>query len=905
MVPALLRLKLLLTVTTSVGTAIFCPPPRAAAASADAPPVALPAEHRAFFKTHCHRCHAGDTAEAGVRLDTLPLAITDIPTAERWQKILGVLNAGEMPPEDEPQPAPAHKAAVLEILSETMVTARRALSDTGGIAAIRRLNRREYQNTIRELLGVEIDVEGLPADSNPGGFDTAGGGLFFSSDQFEQYLTLARQALDRALAASQRSPPQTVRVEAEDEANRRVRMIFRGYQKHGYIAWKKWQASKGKPASDFGFVDDKELEFRKLVWDRESPDFADYLAREETRTGALLTVSNPNPQAGLVIPDEAPAGRYLIRARLGVLGKPDPPRSFVEIGFRGESIESAIDLIACRRVTRPMRNPEILEIAVDLPPVRRPASVDVGSQTGKRVPLGERVIVFRQRHVNSREAARFIRYQSIGETGFGVEPTIWIDWLEWEGPLVAEQATAEAVRPLVDLAATATGSQGPDEADVRALLAGFGMRAFRGTPVRPGFLKRLMTLYRDARHRDTPFLEAIKEPLAVMLASPSFLYLAEPVTRAAAAAGDGTGAVAITPSELAARLSYFLWSGPPDAALLQQAADGRLSDARVLAAEVDRLLADERARQFVSGFTHQWLDMERLDFFQFNHRLFPDFDDSVKAAARQEVYETLLQNLREDRPVRELLDADTVVINDLLADYYGIAGVKGHQFREVAVPDGLPRGGLLGMAAILAMGSDGERSSPVERGAWVLRKLLHDPPPPAPANVPQLSRHAGELLSARGLLTAHMEEPQCFQCHRRIDPIGFGLEHFDAVGRWRETEYTEVARNNRVVKSKRHPIDATGKLPDGVDFDGFFELRKAVARQHEAFARGLIEHLIAYGLGRPSGFADAELAASILAHSGKSGLTIKSMIEAIVQSEAFRTKRFDSAQPPRPDGPAN
>ncbi len=196
----------------------------------------------------------------------------------------------------------------------------------------------------------------------------------------------------------------------------------------------------------------------------------------------------------------------------------------------------------------------------------------------------------------------------------------------------------------------------------------------------------------------------------------------------------------------------------------------------------------------------------------------------------------------------------------------------------------------MGMAAILAMGSDGERSSPVERGAWVLRKLLHTPPPPAPANVPQLSRLSGKLLSAKDLLRSHMEQPQCAQCHQRIDAIGFGLEHFTATGRWRETEYTENAVRNIVRESKQHPIDSRGKLPDGTPFSSFYELRDAVAQHERDFVKGLTEHLIAYALGRPFGFADEALRDSIMEQAEPSHWTPRALIQALATSPAFRLK---------------
>jgi hypothetical protein len=526
------------------------------------------------------------------------------------------------------------------------------------------------------------------------------------------------------------------------------------------------------------------------------------------------------------------------------------------------------------------------------------------------------VIAFSQRIPNSRNAARFIRYQSVNSTGFSPEPSLWIDWVEWEGPIIDEwppQSCVELLGNAARLSESSNTSRPDSEIQAaRSIIQRFAERAFRGKPVRAEYLDQLLGLYQTKRDEGETFEEAIKTPISVVLASPSFLYLSEPIARFSASSeknrppefvarlsesssekmsGSESRATRVTPVELASRLSYFLWSGPPDESLLKRATTGELTKPAVLTSQVNRMLADERAREFISGFTHQWLHMERLDFFQFNYRLYPEFDDSVKAAARQEVYETILTLLRRDRPIGELLKSDTVVINDLLADFYGIDRVRGPHFREVEVPADQPRGGLLGMAAILAMGSDGQRSSPVERGAWVMRKMLHDPPPPAPANVPQLSRHAGKLLSARELLTAHMEEPQCYQCHRKIDPIGFGLEHFDAVGKWRETEYTEIAVNNRVRKSKEHPIDAGGQLPDGTKFEGFFELRDAVADREVAFARGLIEHLIEYALGRPFGFSDEKLAESILATSKQQKLSMRSMIHAIVQSQQFQTKR--------------
>jgi hypothetical protein len=500
---------------------------------------------------------------------------------------------------------------------------------------------------------------------------------------------------------------------------------------------------------------------------------------------------------------------------------------------------------------------------------------------------------------------------------FSQHPPLWVDWMEWEGPVVDQWPPQSHRAVLGDLSET----EKPSSEEVRAGLQSFATRAFRGKDVRPGFIDRLIGHFEERTKAGEPFLQAIKTPLSIILASPRFLYILEPSERSPepapqrspsglviltpkrpADAKDGdsptppSGRVPLTNAELANRLSYFLWSGPPDERLMDHVYSGRIGTVQMMSTgydnEVDRMLADRKVERFISGFTHQWLHMARLDFFQFNARLYPKFDESLRNSARKEVYETVRTVLAHDLPLDSLLKSDFVVVDDLLADYYGLSGVQGSAFRKVAVPEGAPRGGLLGMAAILAMGSDGERSSPVERGAWVLRKLLNDPPPPAPANVPQLSRFGEKLMPARELLTAHQEQPQCAQCHRRIDPIGFALQNFDAAGQWRDQEYAEFygATWKAVKKKELFAIEADGKLPNGRAFQGFHGLRDAVAEQKDAFARGLIESLIEYALGRPCGFSDQQLVEDILKRTKTRGMTLRSIIHALVESREFCSK---------------
>jgi hypothetical protein len=846
--------------------------------------------HKEFLTAHCVRCHDAKEANGGVRLDTIPLELATIEAAERWAKVLAVLNSGEMPPEDEPQPPAEAKGTFLEVLSKQMVVARKALADTGGAITMRRLNRREYMNTIRELLDVEVNAADLPPDDDGGAFDTVGSGLFFSSDQFEAYLRIGRAALDAAIVTGPAPEKKSQRKEVEIDVNTHVRRDYNSAVAtiEKIAAWRK----SGKPIEESGYNDLSDLNTNDaLARGRETMGSA-YLNDPATLTGAFVKLN----ESVVTIPHDAAPGPYMIRMRVAFpadapssttinmtpLLKPKPgepiPR-YLEVGTPGESGWPGIfSLVACPKVEGTMDRPEVIEI---------PVTITKG---------GNRTFGIRQRRSNGAGEVTGILnwywYYKAAERKkheFGFWRGLWVDWTEWEGPFTQQwppRSTTLAVGNL-DLAAN------PGEAEARQVIERFAERAFRGRSVKPAFVDKLVAHYVERRTAGEPFVNAIKTPLSLILSSPSFLYILEPQEgEAAAEVAADHKPVPLDDAEFANRLAYFLWASPPDSRLSSFVSAGTLRDKQKLPAEIDRMLADEKVMRFISGFTQQWLHMKRLDFFQFNFRLYPTFDGSTKESARKEVFETIRTVLDEDLPLATLLKSDFVVVNDVLADYYDIPGIRGAEFRKVAVPAGLPRGGLLGMAAILAMGSDGERSSPVERGAWVLRKLLHDPPPPAPANVPQLSRFGDNLMPARELMVAHQEQPQCAQCHRKIDPIGYGLENFDAVGRWREQEYVERYTHHKegITKKAFFPIDASGQLPDGTTFEGFEGLRDAVVKHDAAFARGFIEHLIEYALGRPVSFADEELIATILHNTKAKGYTPRDIIHGIVKSKEFQSK---------------
>ena len=840
---------------------------------------AVPA--RGFLEAHCIRCHGAEEPGGGVRLDTLPEEVsTSTAVAGRWQEVLGVLNAGQMPPDNEPQPADADKLAFLDWLSQEMVAARRKLGDARGRHVMRRLNRREYATTMRELLGVEVDVDSLPDDVGSGGFDTVGSSLFLSSDQLGRYLAIARQALRDAVRAGDKPTTQRKRSEPETQESgywaadvQKARELEAAER---YVAWK---ASPERSIKEFGFPHETEALFRTHCWGCAAP-FTYYIEQPLSRTGAYLFNARPDrDEITVTIPDDVPPGDYVVRFRAGHV--PGVPRERQFIDILGES-KSRIGLqrLVTRRVVATIDDPEIVELPIRITP-GSDHTFHVIESKNHRIELS---------WYTSLAAGEFLKPDVTPGDPRHSTVSLWLDWIEWEGPLVPEWPPASYAKVF---------PRGPTEPPspeyAREIIGTFVQRAFRGRQPEPEFLDKILALQERHVAAGKSFTDSIVESLAVVLASPSFLYLAEPLPAGVVPAKAGAPALAsvrqkLTDQEFAVRLSYFLQGGPPDDQLLAHAAAGDLRTPDVLRAEVNRLLDDPKSRGLIDGFVPQWLHLDRLDFFQFDTGLYERFDEGVKASAREQVLATMQWLLDENQPVRHLLDSDQAVVDDRMAVYYGIpddvlaAGspCRNPAWRRVTLPADSPRGGLLGTAAVLAMGSNGKRTSPVERGAFILRILLDEPPPPAPANVPMLSRLDGKAMSARERLSIHMDQAQCAYCHKKIDPPGFALEHFDAAGMWRDEELDPTG--------KKWPIDTVGTLSDGTPFQDAAELKRAVVAKSGQFVRGLTKALLEYGLGRPIGFSDAETIDAIVAQCRADDDRLRSLVHAIVAHPEFGSK---------------
>ena len=885
------------------------------------PDVSMPAKHRALLKSHCFKCHNADKQKGRVRLDDLPFNLTGAQTAERWQKILNALNSGEMPPEDEPQVSDAAKTDFLDDLANTMVAARRLLADQKGAITMRRLNRREYQNTIRELLGVEIPVGDLPSDTGSGNYDTVGANLFMSANQVEQYLALGRKALDLAFArelaagekrywryeteaisekvakfvagqidARERAGKWVEKLEqaaARPENREIVARLRRQVKNHEGNFRRLWKQIPGAPAPEsFGFRTvennaDKANAALRAYW---LPYHQYYLEQPAIDEGMYLAIQTEHPsklENGAItflvgwskgMGGQWPAGNYVIRVRAALTGQGTPDRRFIEFGVNPRGSQA----LSVHEVTGTMESPEIIEIPFffgDAKAERADRTLYIREQG-----THDHYLVTRLLH---KEGAKQMKI------GLGRPYAIWIDWVEMERIPDNDRAKPQGLAMLGDLPLDDQSKKPvkPVAQKVRTAFEQFAQEAFRGRKPGAKFIGGLIRKYETRLNAGDHPVSAFKDSLAIVLSSPMFLYLAEP--NLAAKPRPLTGL------ELATRLSYLLWGTPPDAELRQLAAAGELTEPQELAAQTTRLLDDPRSRGFSDAFTYQWLGLDRLDFFQVNLLKHRRFHNATKLAARDEIYETVAYLLQANESISNLLQSDYAVINGVLAEYYRIPGVSGDRFRRVNLPERSPRGGLLGMAAVSLMGGNGEETSPVERGAWVLRKLLHNPPPPAPANIPQIARLAGKVLTTEERLQAHQEEAQCASCHRRIDPIGMGLENFDAVGSWR-TENTYVVKDDRGKpikgKEKTWTINPAGQLHNGPKFKDYFEFREILASRVEDFARGFTEALLEYGLGRPVGFSDEPLIDEIVSAAGENEYRVRAFIHALVSLESFRQK---------------
>jgi hypothetical protein len=422
---------------------------------------------------------------------------------------------------------------------------------------------------------------------------------------------------------------------------------------------------------------------------------------------------------------------------------------------------------------------------------------------------------------------------------------------------------------------------GEQKAQARVMLKDFASRAWR-RPASDEEAERLAGLVDLVMGDGENFATGMQVALQAVLSSPNFLFRWELDDRPAD--GEGEEMEAIGPYALASRLSYFLWSSMPDEQLFARAADGSLTKPEILQEEALRLLRDPRSDAFIRNFSGQWLQTRNLDTLEPDPDIFPEFDEDLRAAMKRESELFFESVVRDDRNVLDLIEADYTFVNERLAQHYEIEGVRGGEFRRIALRPEDHRGGILGQAAVLTLTSNATRTSPVNRGKWVLEQLLGTPPPPPPPDVPELeeSKQANASASLRERLELHRASPDCAGCHSKMDPIGFALENFDAIGRWRDLD-------------GKFAIDPSGTLPGGVEINGADDLKKELASR-EDFLNTLSERMLTYALGRGTEFYDRRVINQITAKLNGQGARFSVLVTEIVASKPFRLRSIEGAK---------
>lgn len=717
-------------------------------------------EIRPLLMKSCGKCHQGDKAEAGVAFDQLVEERAGTRDRAIWKKIHVQISNKIMPPLDEEQPTAEERQKLLDWVSSHALTIRCSDSIYPGRVTIRRLNRAEYNNTIRDLFGVDFQpASTFPADDTGYGFDNIGDVLTLPPVLFERYLEAAEQVARRTIVASD-----------ED-------FITETKQDGGNIG-----------GSDVG----KEFDF----------------------------------------PVEA---EYLLRVRI-YADQAGPDLAKLSLKLDGQEIQQ-------------------YEIQA------KNANEAEWIEKRLQVSAGKHTL-----------AGGFLNDYYVQADGKTEDRNLIIVSLAVSGPIGV--LPSELPEPHRRLMIQAPLSKEEQPAAARAILSRIVPQAWRRN-VSDDEIHRLVSLVTQVTEDGGSFERGIQTAIQAVLVSPRFLFRLEQDP-------DGNSPTAVRTLdnfELATRLSYFLWSSTPDDELLEAARRGQLSDPAELDRQTRRLLADPRSRALVENFASQWLQLRNLANVSPNPKHFPKFTQELRSDMRREtelLFETIL---REDRSVIEFLTADYTFMNQRLAEHYQIEGITGDEFRRVPV-NAEQRGGLLGQASILTVTSNPTRTSPVKRGKWILDNLLASPPPPAPANVPALNestRRESMGLSLKERMAQHRTNPACASCHVLMDPLGFGLENYDATGVWRTNDGNS-------------DVDATGDLPDGRKFSGPKELRAILLERSDDFRRCFTNRLLTYSLGRGLEYFD-DCAVRKIVDQGKSeGDRMSSYILDIVHSTAFQQR---------------
>jgi mono/diheme cytochrome c family protein len=714
-----------------------------------------------FLSQWCFKCHSGERIESDRDLSKLAASPDGADASDVWRDVRRRLRRHEMPPKKAPQPPAADAAKVVAWIDARTAAAHDV--DPGRVT-LRRLSRFEYRNTIRDLYGMDVDVESrLPADEVTLGFDNVGDAMSMPPALLEKYVAVAEDVASKAIVDAAAERPFVERMEPK---------------KGGWIEF----FADGSAGTEITFPRDGDYEVRARAYGRQSG--------------------------------------------------PDP----VRMAFRVDGVVAQTADVKAQRDT-----PQIYSARLHVPKGVRRASVAFVNEYN------------RLQHPEPENIVRML----------------YVQWVEVTGPLDPAPPTAVQRELFGD-----APNRPRDRAFAKEIVRKLADRAFR-RPAADEEVERLADVVALAQKQGATFERGVQLALTAILSSPYFLYRVETDPTPDAPPHDLTG------YETATRLSYFLWSTTPDEELEALAAKDALHDPDAVAAQAKRMLRDARASTLVTNFAAQWLELRRLDVVAPDPDRFPQFDERLRASMRRETDLFLEALIRENRPLREFLDADFTFVDERLARHYGIVGVHGDAMRRVRLPNGA-RGGLLSQASILTLTSNPTRTSPVKRGKFILTEILGEPPAPPPPGVGTFdeSEASAKTASLRQRLARHRSDPNCIGCHTKMDALGFPLEHFDAIGAWRDRDGPQ-------------PVDAVGTLPDGREIDGVAGLRAALVSD-DAFLRCLAEKLLVYALGRAPTAEDRRALDRLTTKLPGLDATFADVVVEIVKMDGFRRRRGEA-----------
>ncbi len=784
----------------------------------------------AFLTKHCVRCHGSQMEEGDLRIDQLSRDFKSGPDTHHWAEALDKVNSDEMPPKNEKKPTQDEIAEFVIQLDAKMKAGRAARMAARPMVAHYRLSRKEYQNTVYDLLGVRYDPT-KPGELNEDtlwhGYERIGSELSLSPSHVDRYYHAAEVVLDRASTA----------------ASGEARIVRKTAAELRYGGGKEQQAALDR----FGIK-------RPLR----------YLMFPGTTQQALA----PN-WFGKTGPEHS--GLYKLRLQASGIRPPGGQTAHLSIGNR--TSEETVDGLIEFDITAPENKPQTFEFEVFL---EMPAQLDfcvvATDVVDRRQGAAFRnALASRGGYIFTHSSETMLLNpnapQMFDDKGNGLFSTVLLDWIEWEGPLVSEEEMSRR-KDVVP----------PDNATTEMVakhLHRFAERAWR-RPVKVEELEEYLKSYREERDAGEKLVDAYRVAVQGVLTSRHFIYLVE---------GDPVAREYLTDPELASRLSYFLWSSMPDDAFFA-AAKGGLLKGDGLKKEVDRMLADSKTNRFIDDFSRQWLQLHRVGMFPPDKKLYPAYDAWLEDSMRAEPVEFFREMFTNNLSIDSFIHSDWTVANARLCEFYGLPESKTGGFERVSLKPEVRRGGLLTMGAVLGLTSDGTRHRPVHRGVWVSEAFFNKTPPSPPANVDPIEPNPPQSPKAtiREKLAAHVQNANCAACHQGIDPLGFAFDQYDAIGQWRTHERVAAGTGKDPL------VDASGVMLDGRSYQDAVQFKQLLLEDRDKIARAFIEHLCTYALRRVLTVDDRDDLMLIESEAIKSHYQVKDIIRAVALSELLRKR---------------